>query len=377
MRICVLIDAWEPVWGGGQTHVWEIARQLIIKHNYEVDIYTRSLYSPQGKLYKANEIHLGGKLRIFRVGWPTHFFDLRGRVSWLVRVLFRVVSEHHKEPYDIIHGHAYWGAIPTKLLGFLLSLPTVFTVHGSLNLDQKHLNLLTIGEWLILTRIKFSAEISVSRSFLKYRNANRAIFFIPNGVDVSEYTNSKFKRRRFKTCLLFVGRLEEQKGVDLLIEAMCLLIRKLQLELLVVGEGRQRKYLENLTYTLRLGKNIKFLGKIPQTKLKRLYNQASLLVAPSRSEGLPFILLEAMAAKLPIVATNVGDNAYLIKDGVTGFIVNGNRPKLIAQTILRALNFPNLSKIKKNAYYLVQTSFSRQKTICETIQVYKQVIRRN
>lgn len=374
MRICVLIDAWEPVWGGGQTHVREITRRLISGKKCEIDIFTRSLRASHTKSFIHDEEMYQGKLKIFRVGPTTYFFNLWGRLFWLAGVLLRIVKEHRKHPYDLIHGHAYLSALPAKLAGKLLSLPTVFTVHGSLNLDRKRRNLTTLFEWLILTRVKYTALISVSKSFLKYPNVNKHVFYIPNGVKVPNRYRFHKNKLSSKPKLLFVGRLEEQKGTDLLIRAIAILSKTCSVVLQIVGEGREGKKLKELTKTLHVSSQIRFLGNKPQAELYKLYRQANLLVVPSRSEGMSLTLLEAMAVGLPVVATDAGDNARLIKHGKTGFLVRSQNPSELANSILTAVNSPNLRIIGQTAQQFVRLNYNWDKVVSKTYRLYSDLI---
>ena len=75
IRVCTLIDAWEPVWGGGQTHVWEITQRLVRKYSYSIDIFTRALKDNK-KSYTTKTVFHKGKLRLFRVGPTTSFFNI-------------------------------------------------------------------------------------------------------------------------------------------------------------------------------------------------------------------------------------------------------------------------------------------------------------
>jgi glycosyltransferase involved in cell wall biosynthesis len=103
---------------------------------------------------------------------------------------------------------------------------------------------------------------------------------------------------------------------------------------------------------------VRYLGWVTHTTLSTYLNELKLLVLPSHSEGLPNIVLEAMACGTPVLATPVGAIPDVIKDGNTGFIMVENSPTCIAHEIVRVMTDPNLEEIVRNARRLVDEQFS-------------------
>lgn len=373
MRICVIIDAWKPLWGGGQEHVWQISRQLT-KKGLSVDIFTRTLIYGDEVGRTGVEVFENGRLRVFRVGPPTVFPNLWGRFSWMWYVVSAVRISHRAASYDLIHAHAYSAAIPGKILQRMLDLPLVFTVHGSLNLDRQQKNLTTFLEKIILTKISYTAEISVTQKFLSYPNVNSSIIVIPNGVDLTEFANLNARPAGKIFSLLWVGRLEEQKGVDVLLLALSKLKKNQNWHLHLVGEGSQKTELGALTKRLKLQKQVTFYGQLTRRQLLGQYAKAHLFVLPSRSEGLPLVILEAWAARIPVVATAVGDLHLLIKEGKTGFLVPPENPDKLAAIISHARAMPNLSQLGNRGYQLVKEKYSWTAAGERTLAVYQKCL---
>jgi len=340
MNICVLVDAWEPIWGGGQTHVWEISRRLVTKFGCQVNIYTRALKSENGIIYDKNLSFLNGKLTVIRGGTPTFFFQPWGRISWIFQIIRLVISAHRKNPYSIIYAHAYSAGIPAKILRTLLRIPTVFTVHGCNNLDLRPWSVIGILERILLTRLKYDAEISVSHHFLNYPNSNR-VYVIPNGV--SKYNYLKLKKKPFtKFTLLWVGRFDPVKGLDVLIRAFSHISnRNKSVKLLLVGNGPELNHIKALVKSLALQKQVQFLGKKSGRDLAKVYLSANAFVLPSYSEGHPITLFEAWAAKLPVIASRVGDIPEYVKHGVNGFLVKPGDIAGLAQTLEQVIKTNN------------------------------------
>jgi glycosyltransferase involved in cell wall biosynthesis len=115
-----------------------------------------------------------------------------------------------------------------------------------------------------------------------------------------------------------VGRLSAEKGQDILFEVLassCWMERNWRLTL--YGDGPARDVLERLVKSLKLQDRVYFAGHVP---VEKIWNENHIMVAPSRHEGMPLTVVEAMFCGRPVVATNVGGNPEVIKDGVTGFL---------------------------------------------------------
>lgn len=152
---------------------------------------------------------------------------------------------------------------------------------------------------------------------------------VPNGADLpnedAEAPVAKRWRERYlstplKPLWVVAGRLEEQKGHDLLFESLVLLLKKgLDFTLVVAGEGSRRSWLESQSLSLGLAPRVQFVGQVED--VGGLLAAADAVLLPSRWEGLPLVLLEAMARARPVVATAVGGVAEAIENGVTGTLV--------------------------------------------------------
>src|SRR3989344_4416398 len=172
MKVAILIDTWFPFIGGGQINAWEIARR-IAKSNTQIDIITRNSGKDNLKYLK--------NLKVFKLGSKSNPNNSFSKIIFLIRSFFFIKSQG----YDLIHAHAFLPGITARLLMVFKGIPAVFTVHGTL-INTKLNN--PISRWLekfILTQILYSAQITVSRDFLKLKNINRKIFYIPNGVNIA------------------------------------------------------------------------------------------------------------------------------------------------------------------------------------------------
>lgn len=180
--------------------------------------------------------------------------------------------------------------------------------------------------------------------------SNKRIEVVPNGIDTKKFNFDKYESREKlgldhdKKIVLFVGRLEPVKGLKYLIEAISILKDTKNLELIVVGNGNEKHKLERLAEDLKLNENVTFAGKISNKKIPEYMAAADMFVLPSLSEGFPVVLLEAMAAGLPIVTTKVKGLPEIIEDNVNGLLVLPKNPEELADKINLLLNDENLTK---------------------------------
>jgi glycosyltransferase involved in cell wall biosynthesis len=136
--------------------------------------------------------------------------------------------------------------------------------------------------------------------------------------------------------LLCVGRLSPEKGHPDLIDAIRQLDEVPAFHLVIVGEGPEHRALERKIEKLELGKFVTLAGQ--QNDLNAYYSAADIFVLPSHSEGSPNVLLEAMAAAIPVVATRVGGVPEIATDGRTSLLVPSKNPRAIAEALKRLLN---------------------------------------
>jgi D-inositol-3-phosphate glycosyltransferase len=198
------------------------------------------------------------------------------------------------------------------------------------------------------------AELTQLR-FLYKANAAKMVI-IPPGVDVCHFYPIPADEAKLYVGLkpddrmvLYVGRIEPLKGVDTLIEAMhCLRWKEVEpVHLAIIGgepsaspremSGEMAR-LQKLCDDLCVGQTVVFLGKRDQDKLPYYYSAAELVVMPSHYESFGMVALEAMACGTPVIASEVGGLAYLVRDGETGFTIPDQEPDTLCEKISWLLN---------------------------------------
>jgi glycosyltransferase involved in cell wall biosynthesis len=162
----------------------------------------------------------------------------------------------------------------------------------------------------------------------------------------------------------YIGRLCEERGALEFARAIPKVLEERgEVTFLIGGDGHLRNSIEKYIGKKRLNHKIKVSGWIPHERLPTYLNELKLIVLPSITEGLPNIMLEAMACGTPVLATAVGGIPDIILNGHTGFLMKENSPHCIAENVIRTLGNPSLERIAKNARVLVEREFTYEACI--------------
>jgi colanic acid/amylovoran biosynthesis glycosyltransferase len=246
---------------------------------------------------------------------------------------------------DVVHAH--W-MIPAGMVAMSLKrrlgIPYVLTVHGA---DAYALQ----GRVFRAMKARVSREAhtvsAVSRdiaSVIGLPEAEAAALTVPMGVDVEAIRGVVGERSPVHGRFLFVGRLAEKKGVDVLVEAMDGVAGG---SLVVVGDGPERPALESLATRVGVASRVTFTGRLPKARVMDQLRQAHALVIPSRvarsgdQEGTPVVLAEAMAAGVPVIASRLGGMAELVQPGLTGLVVEPGSVRSLREALVEALTRPD------------------------------------
>ena len=183
----------------------------------------------------------------------------------------------------------------------------------------------------------------------KYPDAGAKFHRIYNGIDLARFPPTDFSGST--PTIMSIGRLIEKKGFADLIEA-CRLLKARQLEFRceIIGEGPLEAVLRDQIAAAGLTTTVTLVGPQPQTEVIRRLAQSTVFALPCVTEkaggmdNLPTVVMEAMAAALPVVSTAIGGLPEMVRDGVTGFLVPEHEPAVLAETLSRLLLDPELAR---------------------------------
>ncbi len=314
----MLIDAWDPFIGGAQVHV----KALLKYFPHHIKVY------------------------LFHAPHPNIFI----RALWCLYVIPYVLLATRHQRFDIIHAHAFAAGLPAKILSLLLGIPVIYTVHGSHLMDLRASGLKAWLERFLLTRIHYTHQISVTKAFTEYVNVNKNISVIRNGVDIKLFDRIKPQKSK-KFTLLYVGRDHPTKGLNILRAAF-------------IQAQKQYPQLQ-----LRL-----VTGQLTGQDLIKAYKQAHAFILPSLVEGQPLSLLEAWAAKLPVIATKTAGVTEIATVRNAILIEPGNSHQLV-QAIIKLLTLTETQRQQlAQSGYDTAKNFTWATTAALTAVVYEQVI---
>jgi len=303
VKIVYVTPRFYPHIGGVETHVYEIAKR--VAKEFDVEVLATD---PTGKLPKIEKVeHF--IVRRFKSFAP-------GEAYYFSPELYRYLKRKSLE-YDIIHAHNYHAL--TSLISFLGTKGKYILTPHTFGQPQKifrrfaHCIYKPLGREMLQEAERVIAVSRMEKNMLKtfFSVGEDRLVYIPLFVEIPDKPNNDvFRRDEIK--LLFVGRLSYEKNVDILLSAFNMIEEGVEnskkLKLIIVGDGPQKKYLEDMS---KFSKNIEFTGTKSKNELKLLYKTCDMLILPSRFEVFPLVVLEAMSYGLPVIVTPVGDLKYL------------------------------------------------------------------
>jgi len=259
---------------------------------------------------------------------------------------------------DLVHTHLYHANMYGRLAALIEGVATIASVHNTYNRRKWHRHL--INRWLVRkTFVVTAGSEDVERDLLTVDKLPRSkVLRLPNSIDLSRVETSKSKidaRMRFgfresDFIIGTVGRLEEQKGHIFLLKAFHNLRRRTdgrRLKLLIVGDGRLRSYLQEVSKHLGISEAVCFSGSIEN--LGEIYRAMDLFALPSLWEGLSLAMLEAMAAGLPVVVTEVGGARDVLGESQYGLLVPPGDPSALEISIGKFIDAPDYAFLMANA----------------------------
>ena len=358
LRILHVTPFYPPSIGGISNLVFQMCRELN-KFNLDIhiitsrDIMDRRSYEERksDKITEMESIHLPG--------WP--YSTLRN-FSFPADLGFKVNSIIKNNAFDVVHvhGHHYplcWIALHSAHKN---KITTVLSLHGTYALNPTKLggksaiedlfNKIIFKNILLKSDFVIGGTNQIIEHARKYSSSLNKFRIIPNGVDSNKFRTNlgrkkeyreKFNISQTKIVILFVGRFDESKGALNFAKAAEILLRKHEnkFEVIMVGRGKLEHEIRSIIQGL---KDIKVLDWQPAENIHEIYIAADLFVLPSKFEGLPLTILEAMAADLHIVYSNVGGVNEILQGYSKKNMLKSITPEEISHTCLTLYDDGNI-----------------------------------
>jgi glycosyltransferase involved in cell wall biosynthesis len=354
MHICMIMSTPFPPEEGIGYYAYNLSKKLVERGN-SVTIITRG---GAFKTYSTKEEGISIIYVPYIPLYPLHIFY---HGIFVNKVLDQIGDE-----IDIIHVH-------TPLAPYIkTNKPIISTVHTSVLEDAKSIEVKdirafgyqmqanyvsrpVISHLIDQSQVVTTVANSVAEEIKRYYSFADAMV-LANGVNQSEFHPIANKDDGY---ILSVGRLDFRKGLLDLIDCAQIVCKNHKIEFKIVGKGPLEKSISKRIDELGLNKQVTLLGHVDREQLISLYQNARLFVLPSHYEGLPTVLLEAMASGLPVVATNVSGCIDVIQDRENGILIPPKEPRRMADAITTLLSNPDLSKtLGKNARDTINAKYT-------------------
>ncbi len=284
----------------------------------------------------------------------------------------------------IVHSWLYHAVMVSRLFGRIASVPILISSRRNINLGssfRERLNRLTLGiDDRIIAVSDAARQVEIELGGADPRRVVTIVNGVESGNTVSVDPAGKTRLRHeagataAETVIGTVGRLHREKGLDVFLEAAAeVLVSRPETRFVIVGSGPDRAALESLSDTLGIASNVALLGE--RSDVTNLLSAMDLFVLSSPEEGMPNVVLEAMAAGLPVVATGVGGTPEVVADGKTGLLVPPGDPPRLAGAITTMLADPDRMRMMgREGLRRVRECFRIETMVERTEELYEEVL---
>lgn len=287
----------------------------------------------------------------------------------------------HKDVLPLIHIKHNTLLSIRKMMEFELSVRGIINFWGYLKQMVFYKN---ITEKLL---DRADAIICVSKELANllikdYPLSKKKINVVYNGIQMNMFTPNEEKIQDLKRqlsisdekAILYIGRLSPEKGIEYLIKSLSYLKDK-NFKLVILGHGHQKyvKYLNDLVNYIEVKNKIILIKGVSYNGVPVYYGIADLVVLPSTYESFPFVLVEALASRKPVVGTSVGGIPEIIRDNENGYLIPPKNPEILAEKIELLLDNEDLRKsFAECGYKMVREKFALEQTLDNTEKILNQ-----
>lgn len=389
MKILEVVPVFSDPFGGPVTIVRAISKELAKRH--QVVVYTTTALDSKHD-FDSHEEEVDGYRVIYfkRTLRPLSYSGVFGQLNFSYDMQQAVKQNLRK--FDVVHVHS-WLQFPDVLVHHYAAkygVPYVVQVHGSLsNVMSKQMLKRAYGVLFGCKLLRDASKVIALNQMEaeEYRCAkvpDKKIAVVPNALTLSEYANlppKGFFRKRFniqddEKIILYLGRIHETKGIDLLISAYIHLIKRMKCtntKLLMAGpDDGYLTRAKSMVHSAGISDSVLFTGFIERNDKLGALVDANVFVTPS-FYGFPMTFLEACATGTPIITTNLGDTLEWINENV-GYVTSPSYYEL-SKAIYAVICDDKLhSKFSRNCLRTVGSEFSIQKVIARIEEIYKEVL---
>lgn len=366
--------------GGMNVYIDQVSDRLS-RLGHDVDVYSR-IHVGMEKGVKERAYNLthvsAGELALPKEHLPR---VLQEFVSEVVNV-----AEDHSYGYDLLASHYWLSGVVGCELSNIWETPHVTSFHTLASIKKRF--------WADEDepKIRFTSEVRIAQDadlivvwthdeadhmMAEFGLPKENFNIIPPGVDTDYFSPAPIaSEQNTKSTILYVGRLDALKGVDLLLDAFAIISAQIpDVDLQIVGGGSADEFRRVLgrIASLRLADRIKLPGVLPQSELPKIYSDATCIVAPSFHETFGLAVLEAAACGTPAIAADVDGLRSIVDDGNTGYLIREREPALYAEKIREIVENTKLRKQMSIAARNRAEELSWDVTVANLSEIYNRI----
>ena len=386
LKIVIVSETYPPDMNGASIFTQRLARELSKRGNSVMVI------APNFKFQDETEKD-GDNLRIFRVrSWSAKPVHPYFRVVDMMGLRGRMKKQITKFKPDIIHiqNHFLLGSTALKI-GKSLDIPVMGTNHFMPENLLQYIPEFIHGEakkmlWRHFKKVYKNLDFITSPShaalkMVKDKGLKNEMAVISNGIDLNKFKKHPQDKNLMKKysiaddlpILLFVGRMEQDKNIDLLLRAAKIALKKTKFKIVLVGRGKNDKEFEKLSKKLGLEESVVFTGRIDDEELEKMYSLANVYMATGSAELQGIAVMEAMTAGLPVLAINAIALPELVYNGENGYLFEKDAKDLADKIITILKDKKSLVGMSKKSLEII-SAHDVSKTIIQFEELYRKVI---
>lgn len=366
LKIVIGADTFPPDINGAARFAERLAAGLV-RHGHEVHIVAPAFSAEHGTFI---ETHDGSKMTVHRIKsirllqhktlrfvWP---FTLKKKTDEIIKLVnpdavhiqshlimgrYLIKSAKQRNIRLLATNHI----MPENLIKYSVIIPKWF--------EKTAMKLAWLDAGRILRKVDYiTTPTRRAADLLEQAAGVSGVLAISCGIEASKFANATPTSNKVPR-ILFLGRLDYEKHIHNLLAAVAKLPKELNTQVEIVGDGGERKNLEQLAQKLDIAKQVKFLGHISEEELPKAYERATLFAMPSIAELQSIATMEAMASGRPVVAADAMALPHLVHDGDNGYLFEPDDVDTFADRLLRILTADKkeLARLSENSLYLIQS----------------------
>lgn len=382
--------------GGMTVYVRRLAEALSVR-GITTDVFSRATDEGRSPVVlspgvRVIPIEAGPRAPLAKENLPGYFDEFSAGI--------RAFALTQRISYDLIHSHYWHSGLAAASLAEAWSVPLVHSHHTLGRVKNRFLAPGDVAEPEFRLagedRVIGSADVLVASTDDEHKQlsalygaSHERVKTLHPGVDHSVFRPLDPRAARSElgfgdeAVMLFVGRIQRLKGIDLALAALAELVPALDREvrLVVVGGASGRggeaevQRLRDLAFELEVADRVDFVGPQPHHRLPVFYNAADVVTVCSHSESFGFAALEAHACGIPVVGTAVGGLSHIVRDGRSGFLVESRDPSVFAARLKTVLSDPDLHREFSGEARAAATAFSWPETAAKFLELYECLVR--